>query len=237
MHYVDRIERSPRLVAVLDIVSPWWRVGLDLIEGRSLADVVRAEIERATRVNDPHERNGSMNDYRGDRNQGDRDRELPSGRLPAKLITYDIGRASTGTEQIGVLFELTEEPWKGQQITWYGTFTDESLPITMRGLKELGWQGQQVTTLRQDLKPGTPVQLVIEIESYQNKRRPKVKFINRRGLVRMDRALTKDERADFATVLQSKIDAGVHLKPTGKSGQQTDDAGAMGSDDDDDIPF
>lgn len=170
-----------------------------------------------------------MNDTR-------QERELPNGRQPARLITYDLGLASTGREQIGVLFEFTDGPWKGEQITWYGHFTPEAFPITVRALRELGWSAERMDTLRAELKPGTVVQLVLEIETYQGRKRSRVKFINRRGLVRMDQSMTSDQRRTFGVEVQQMLDAGLHEKAGAHTRSDADPMGAGGADDDD-IPF
>jgi hypothetical protein len=164
-----------------------------------------------------------------DRNE----REPLSGRHPAKLITYDIGMASTGREQIGVLFEFTDGPGRGEQITWYGHFTPDAFPITVRALKELGWSGERIDTLRAELKPGTVVQLVLEVETYQGKKRSRVKFINRRGLVRMDQTMTREQRQAFGVEVQQMLDQKIHER---KAPGRGDDA-ASSAPEDDDIPF
>jgi hypothetical protein len=160
------------------------------------------------------------------------DREPPSGKLTAKLITYDLGMASTGAEQIGVLFEFTDGPWNGEQITWYGSFSPAAFPITVKGLSELGWSAERVDTLRAELKPGTVVQLVCEVETYEGRKRTRVKFINRRGLVRMDRMMTPEQRKAFSAEVQLMLNSGLHKKPRDPSAApNVDDVG------DDDIPF
>lgn len=160
-------------------------------------------------------------------------RGLPSGRLPAKLVAYDFGRAGTGADQVGVLFEFTEPPWKGQQITWYGGFSEASFPITYKGLRELGWRGETLTTLREDLKPGTLFQLVCEVREFNNKHRSEVKFINRGGLVRMSEVMTGDERRSLDADVGEMIRRGAHEPRRADTGAppSADDDGS------DDIPF
>ena len=165
------------------------------------------------------------------------DNERPNQRkVPAKLVSYAIGLASTGREQIGVLFEVTDGEWQGRELTWFGSFTPESFPITVKGLRELGWTGKNVSTLRAELRPGTLVQLVCETEKYQGKDRVRVKFLNRRGVVRMDQHMTTDQRKAFAVEVQQMIDAGLgESKAPGTAGGEEVPAGRFP--DDDDIPF
>jgi hypothetical protein len=157
-------------------------------------------------------------------------------RVPAKYVTYEIGLASTGKEQIGILFEVTDGPRAGQQLTWYGSFSRDAFPITVRALRELGWSGEKIDTLRRELRPGMPVQLVCELEQYQGKDRLKVKFINRRGQVRMDQLLTPEQRRSFAVEVQGMLDAGLGERQPG-SPSSAGEPEYAGDVPEDDIPF
>lgn len=155
------------------------------------------------------------------------ERQLPDGRHPAKFLGYDLGVAKTGREQIAALFEFTEAPFAGQQLTWYGSFTPEAFPITVRALKALGWRGERIDTLRNDAKVGTMVDLVCQVETFEGKQRSKIQFINRRGL-KLERPLDPGERRALAERVQDMLDRKVHesaTAPTGAGGE------------DDDIPF
>lgn len=176
-----------------------------------------------------------MNDNYNQNPQNRSDRvEIPEGRHLAAYVTHDVGMAETNTVQIGVLFEFVDPPLRGQQITWYGTFTEAAFPITFRALKELGWSGHRIDTLKAELKRGTVVQLVIERESFQGRTRPRVKFINARGVIRMAKPMNRDQKLAFASEVQTMLDLGLQNKqPAGTaSAAPGDDAGG-----EDDIPF
>jgi hypothetical protein len=149
--------------------------------------------------------------------------------IPAKFVAYDIGMASTGREQIGLLFVAED----GRELVYYGTFTPDSFPITVRVLRELGWQGTKIRNLRAELKYGCDVQLVCEEEQWQGKAKLRIKFVNRRGVIRMDSAMTPEQRGGFATEVQQMLDAGLGDAAPGTRGGEAHAAPA----DDDDIPF
>lgn len=159
--------------------------------------------------------------------------EKIEGSFKAKLLAFDFGEASTGTQQIGCLFEFTDEPLKGQQIMWYGFFTPEAFPVTVRALKELGWSAASLDTIRKEVKLGSVVMLVCESERYNGRDRNRVKFINRQGLVRMDNTLTGEQRRGLAASVADMLAAGLHNK---KAAVAESGAPAVPSDDDD-IPF
>jgi hypothetical protein len=157
-------------------------------------------------------------------------------KLPAKLVTYSIGLASTGREQIGILFEVTEGELQGRELTWFGSFTPESFPITVKTLRELGWSAQNVGTLRTELRLGTLVQLVCEPETFNGRERLRVKFVNRRGVVRMDQHMTKEQRSAFSKEVQEMLDKGLgEPRQAGTTGGEATPEGRFS--DDDDIPF
>jgi hypothetical protein len=154
------------------------------------------------------------------------------GRLRAKLVDWQMGLASTGNEQIGVLFELLDPPFQGRSITWYGSWTVDAFPITVRALKEMGWTGVQIATLKHELRKGTEVVLVCEVEEFNGKPRSKVKFVNRAGEIRMASTMTNDQKRAFAVELQQMLDQGMaERRPQGAA---LDDEPAAGGDD---IPF
>lgn len=143
------------------------------------------------------------------------------GTLRATFEKYELGLAGTGNEQIGFLFRIAEEPFLGKATTSYGSFSDAALPITLRVLRALGWEGNQIASIGRDLKKGTEVDLVFELEEYNGEKRSKVKFVNAAGQIRLASVLNDDQRKAFGREVQAKIDLLVR----------------KAKDDDDDIPF
>lgn len=61
-------------------------------------------------------------------------------RVNATVLSSGLGRASTGTEQICVLFEYVDQHGEVQRINWFGYFSSEkSTEIADEALKNLGW--------------------------------------------------------------------------------------------------
>jgi hypothetical protein len=94
-----------------------------------------------------------------------------------------FGRANTGTEQIAVLFEITDERAAGERITWIGNFAnDQAIEITCRDLRTAGWSTDNITDLAG--LGEVEVELVIAHEADRNdpsKTYPRVKYINPPG--------------------------------------------------------
>jgi hypothetical protein len=138
---------------------------------------------------------------------------LIEGPQPAEFIEYDFGVADTGTDQIAVLFRLTDGPWKGREATWFGTFTEAALQYTLEALANVGWDGRDVRQMREQMKKGTRVSLVFQIETYNSEERSRPRFINKAGIRFKNGPMTKDQRNGFLRELQTRLDGGV--KATG----------------------
>jgi hypothetical protein len=128
------------------------------------------------------------------------------GKFRARAQEWGIGEAKTGTFQVGVVFELLDQE-PGTTITWYGALTDAALEWTMKALRNMGWQGDDVTEL--DGNGGhldaNEVQLVVDEEEWEGKTRTKVKFVNSMGGLAMSSRVTGDKLKGFAAGLRGKI--------------------------------
>ena len=102
------------------------------------------------------------------------------GRYRARAIEWQLGIAETGTEQVAVSFEITEEgPFSSHTITWFGFFTEKTSERTIKSLLVCGWKGDDLTDLSG--LDRNEVELVVEHEVHNNERRAKVKWVNRPG--------------------------------------------------------
>lgn len=65
-------------------------------------------------------------------------------------------------------------------ITWFGSVTEKSKEISIKALLAAGYSGQDWNGLTNGMKAFTPreVNLVVEEETYQDKARLKVKWVN-----------------------------------------------------------
>lgn len=105
---------------------------------------------------------------------------ITSGRHAARAIDVGLATADTGSEQIAVLFEVTEGECQGEQITWYGYFTEKTTKRTIESLRHCGWQGNDLAALTAEDMPNE-VTLVCEDDTYNGETRVKVKWVNRLG--------------------------------------------------------
>lgn len=144
-----------------------------------------------------------------------------NGKYRARAVESGIGKASTGTEQVAVLFELPDE---NLRITWYGYFSDKAYEQTVKGLRACGWTGSDPTELDNFATSGlgaNEVELVIEQETAidaqgnQNGTRARVRWVNVPGAggIGLKAKLAPDEAKSFAARMKAKILALEQGKP------------------------
>lgn len=105
---------------------------------------------------------------------------LTPGTYRARAIDGDFGLSSKNTEQIAVRFQVTDGPNEGATLTWYGFFnTPENAKRAMESLRRCGWRTDDVTDLAG--LGEKEVEVVVEEEEYQGKKRLKVRWINDLG--------------------------------------------------------
>ena len=127
---------------------------------------------------------------------------ISPGRYRAKAVKMQLGMTGTGKEQVGVLFDLLDHP--GEQVTWFGFFTDESFGRTIESLRHCGWVGPML-----DDPTGidtNEVTLVIEQETYQGKTRLKVAWVNAPGGgLAMKETLDDQAAKSFAARMKGQV--------------------------------
>jgi hypothetical protein len=178
---------------------------------------------------------------------------IAEGKYRGRASDWMLGKAGTGTEQIGVLFDfldVTEDDGKPFSMSWYGAFTDKALPHTVKGLRACGWEGSDPSELdeRKGGLDANEVQLVVEHEEYEGEMRAKIRWVNKLGGLGMNTPLEGGDLKSFGARMKAKIlaldpsNAAKHAKGNGKSpaakpapkAPPRDDAPPPG---DDDIPF
>jgi hypothetical protein len=124
----------------------------------------------------------------------------------ARAVGAAIGRAATGTHQIGIEFQFLDEQGG---ITYYGPLSDKAFPYTMKAIRAAGFVGEDLSDLSSLNSDDVPdVVLVIEDEEYpegSGKVAPKVKFINSTGGLAMKDALQGSDLKAFAQQMKGKI--------------------------------
>lgn len=127
---------------------------------------------------------------------------IADGKYRARGKSWGFGVAGTGTEQIGVTFEIVEDGDEcGKSITWYGHFnTEENGRRALKAMRACGWdeQGDPIDPKGLDKNE---VELVIEEEDYNGTSNSKVKWVNAIGAASM-KPLAADQKAKLTGKLR-----------------------------------
>jgi len=169
------------------------------------------------------------------------------GRHKARAVEAALGYTKGGKEQVAVLFEILDGDDAGQQITWYGFFSEKTEERTLEALQHCGWEGADIGNL--DGVTKNEVQLVVEMEAGDDGNSyPRVRWVNgaSAGLALKSR-MNDGQRAAFAQRMRGKVlatrqAAGQALPGNGggrtrKSERHAAPAGVADDAADDDIPF
>lgn len=133
---------------------------------------------------------------------------IEPGFYKAKAVTWALGKASTGKEQVAVEFALYDaDGVEGPHLTWFGYFTDNTFESTLKALRTCGWKGADLSDL-QGLD-ANEVQLVIEHEVYDGKTRARVRWVNalNAGGLALKEQMDGAEAKVFAAKMRSHIAA------------------------------
>jgi len=105
---------------------------------------------------------------------------IPAGRYKARAIEGALALTNNGNEQVAVLVEVVGGDHAGEQLTWYGHFTEKTVERTFESLRLLGWQGDDLSELSGI--DANEVTIIVEHEEDRDgKPRPRVKWINGGG--------------------------------------------------------
>lgn len=125
-----------------------------------------------------------------------------------------VARSATLTEseekktpQVAVTFEITTAEYAGERVIWFGFLTDKTTERTIQSLRYAGWKGTDLTDLSDLAKNDTPVvELVVEHETYKDKTRAKVQWVNPAG-GRAGKALPADQAKALSAKMRGAIAA------------------------------
>lgn len=170
---------------------------------------------------------------------------LAKGKYRARAIEWSqvTEHAKTGTEEIRVLFQVTDEgEFNGHHITWRGYFSEQTAERTIESLRYLGWSGDDVTNI-QGLD-ANEVQIVVEHEEYQGKTQVKIAWVNRLASVYVGQPMSDAKKMAFkdrmkGLVMATRQTSGAARQPApggprppANAGRQPPPAGSGG-----DFPF
>lgn len=135
---------------------------------------------------------------------------IPEGTWRCKGVSCALGYTSQDGEQVGVEIMLLpdqDEDVDGRHVTWYGQFSEKAEPYTLKTLRVLGWQGDDLADLS-GIVDGPECEAVIGHEQdLQGEVRARVKFINALGSggVAMKSKMTPEQAAAFAERMRGRV--------------------------------
>lgn len=163
---------------------------------------------------------------------------MEDGRYTMRGVAAALGKAATGTPQIGVDLVVTQGENAGERIAWYGYFTAGAQEFAFRALRDLGWEGDDLTNLAGIDK--NEVTVYVGTEEYKGELKQKVKAIYPLGVAGIANPLTEAEAKVLAAQLKGAAIASRGPKPASKPKAPTKSETERRSildKTDDDIPF
>lgn len=172
------------------------------------------------------------------------------GTFKARAREWALGHSKNGNEQVAVLFEITQGEHAGKSVTWFGSFTDATTERTLDSLRHCGWTGDNFAELNG--LDANEVEIVVDEDDYEGKRRTKVQWVNRPSRLAMREQMSAQQASAFAAkmrgrALQHRQKYGAQPAPTAAAprtpSKPRDSMNATPSDwggptpTDDDIPF
>lgn len=127
---------------------------------------------------------------------------IAEGKHRARARSWGFGRAGTGTEQIGIMFDLVDGPDAGRQIIWYGFFnSEENGRRALKVMRVCGWDEQAEDVLNPTGLDKNEVELVIKHERDRDGHaQTRVAFVNAIGVIM--KPMTDDEKTRLANKLR-----------------------------------
>jgi hypothetical protein len=105
---------------------------------------------------------------------------IKEGTHTARGLEAKLGFTQKGGEQVAVRLKIAS----GEEVTWYGYFTEKTQERTLESLRHLGWPGEDLFDLSG--VTANEVEIVVEHEEYETpqgemKTRARVRWINAIG--------------------------------------------------------
>ena len=124
------------------------------------------------------------------------------------MVWAQWGRASTGTLQIVMRFEILDDKDRSiAKLPWFGFFTEDSATRTIESLRYCGFQGDDLSQLNEQLLDKEVEVSVEHSENDKGKRYARVAFVNEPGggMIRLKERLTLDELRQFSAQMRSTV--------------------------------
>ena len=110
-------------------------------------------------------------------------KDIVAGKYIAKALRGATGDTKNGTPQVGVEFEFTVNGSK-ETLWWFGFLTPKAREYTYEKLMVIEYNGDRDENgvfPEGSFNNKKEVQIVVEMEEYEGKSRPKIKWINELG--------------------------------------------------------
>jgi hypothetical protein len=131
---------------------------------------------------------------------------LEPGNYKGRAVTWGLGETSTGKEQIAIEFMTMDTAGvEGPHINWFGYFSDAAFETTIKALRTCGWTGIDVSDLSG--LDANEVQLIVEHEEYEGKKRARVRWINPVGGLTLKAPMSPEKTRKFAAEMKIRITA------------------------------
>lgn len=129
---------------------------------------------------------------------------LPEGTYTAHCVNAQLGFSKKGSEQIIATFKISDENFKGREMTWYGSFSDKAMQYTLDAMKNCGFIGDDYSDLGSMTR--NEISLVIGHEANPNdgKIYARVKFINAIGRARVTAPMNADQIRAFNAKMKAQ---------------------------------
>ena len=165
---------------------------------------------------------------------------MRAGTFKARAVDWALGFTGEGAPQVAVAFLIIGGDCDGEQITWYGYFTEKTERRTLESLRVCGWKGDDLADLAG--LGDDEVALVVKEDVYQGETRLKVAWVNRPGGLVMKARMNPEEAKRFAkqmmgAIVAARSGAPISAKGNGASAPRSAAAGGQVPFDEDEIPY
>lgn len=128
-----------------------------------------------------------------------------SGTFTATVVSADFYYTKNGNEAVAIGLQIDNDNPEvaGEVVSWRGFFTEKALKQTIKSLRTIGWEGNDLSTI--DKTIGHRVSVVVEMEEFEGKQYPRVQWINPLGGMSINNAMGASEKKAFAARMKGAI--------------------------------
>lgn len=136
---------------------------------------------------------------------------IATGTHYARGTDVEFGFANS-KEQVAVRFRIEGGAEDGQEIVWYGFFTDKTAERTLEALRFCGWDSDDIGEVSTEVVGRNLIKIVVEHDDYNGKVRAKVAWVNRAGGPLVKNQMNEGQRSEFSKrmkALAMKVNKGL----------------------------